>query len=110
GKPRDSGILRAPRMPSSPANTRDHAIVYSGSRLTALSQPAFEQCPLLGCAPTGPLRPSIGAHMKRPSHLHLRSGIQPRTRLRPPRLVSPALNGSKVSLAGGPRAANSSAR
>src|SRR5438105_7941170 len=69
--------------PGSPANTHDRAIVYSGSRHTALSQPAFEQCPLLGCAPTGPLRPSIGAHMKRPSHLHLRSGIQPTTRLRP---------------------------
>src|SRR5438128_12445128 len=66
----------------SPPATHDHAIVYSRSRHTALSQPAFEQCPLLGCAPTGPLRPSIGAHMKRPSHLHLRSGIQPTTRLR----------------------------
>ena len=32
-------------------------------RKTALSQPAFEQCPLFcGCAPTGPLRPPIGAH------------------------------------------------
>src|SRR5438128_12294973 len=66
----------------SPPATHDHAIVYSGSRHTALSQPAFEQCPLLGCAPTGPLRPSIGAPMKRPSLLHLRSGTHPRARLR----------------------------
>ncbi len=83
GKSRHSSIPRAPRMPRLPTNTHDHAIVYSGSRHTALSQPAFEQCPLLGCAPTGPLRPSIGAHIKRPSHLHLWSGIPPRTRLRP---------------------------
>src|SRR3954468_23894126 len=70
-------------MPVSPPNTRGRAIVYSGFRPTALSQPAFEQCLFPGCAPTGPLRPSLGAHMKRPSHLHLRSGIQPGTRSRP---------------------------
>src|SRR5436190_10494589 len=71
GKSRHSSIPRAPRMPRLPTNTHDHAIVYSESRHSALSQPAFEQCPLLGCAPTGPLRPSIGAHMKRPSYLSL---------------------------------------
>ena len=32
----------------SPPNTRHRAIVYSGSRHTALSQPAFEQCPFSG--------------------------------------------------------------
>jgi len=42
-------------------------IRYSELCKTALSPPAFEQCPVArGCAPTGPLRPSIAAHMKRP--------------------------------------------
>ena len=83
GKPRRAQYTACFADAGSPLNTHDHAFMYSGSRHTALSQPAFEQCPLLGCAPTGPLRPSIGAHIKRPSHLHLRSGILPRTRLRP---------------------------
>ncbi len=34
-----------------------------------LSPPAFEECslPVDGCAPTGPLWPTIGAHLERPS-------------------------------------------
>ena len=58
-------------------------MLYSGSRHTALSPPAFEQYPL-GCAPTGPLRPLIGAHVKRPSTLLRQPGLRAAARSRSP--------------------------
>jgi hypothetical protein len=51
------------------SSTRARRLLYSGFRCTRLRPPAFEQCPAFrGCAPTGPLRPLIGAHMNDPSN------------------------------------------
>jgi hypothetical protein len=67
-----TAIEYTPTPTGAAPNMRRHRIMYSGSRKTALSPPAFEQCPVFrGCAPTGPLRPRIGAHLKRPPNLHL---------------------------------------
>ena len=72
----------------------NHRFLYSGGRHTVLSPPAFEQCPSSrGCAPTGPLRPSIGAHLKGPSAIHRSARTQetarapvPATRAAKPRV------------------------
>jgi hypothetical protein len=74
-----------------PRNPRISHRAVDGSRHTALSQPAF------GCAPTGPLRPSIGAHMRRPSH-HLSPSMQPR--VRPPGSCRQVVDAPTVSLVG----------
>src|SRR5262245_15284369 len=79
---RKAGRRRVYATPTGVAPNMRRRIMYSGSRKTALSPPAFEQCPVFrGCAPTGPLRPPIGAHMKDRPHLLL--SLQRRPGARP---------------------------
>ena len=65
---------------------------------TALSPPAFEQCPRFrGCAPTGPLRPPIGARNEPRSDFFLspRFILEKRSRGRTDRAVNAPGGGSR---------------
>jgi hypothetical protein len=75
-------------------NARNHRFLYSGIGHTVLSPPAFEQCPSSrGCAPTGPLRPSIETHMNDPAATHCAARTQETSRAPVPACSSPHHHG-----------------